>query len=923
MNLRFRLLGPLEVRSDDRIIPVSSAKQRVLLAALLVDANRTVSADELVSRIWDDEPPSGARNTLHSYVMRLRRTLDDERSLVTRPDGYAIEVAPEALDVNQFESLVRQARTTADDLARTAALYREALDLWRGDPLPDVPSAFLHREVVPRWQEQRLAAVESRIDADLRLGRHQDVTTELADLTTRHPLRERFWAQRMLALYRSDRPAEALGCYANVRDRLADELGVDPSNELRDLHQAILTNDAALTMPAPVRRRNDLPGDIPDFIGRADELHRLLPKPGEPARAVVISAIDGMAGIGKTTLAIHAAHWLADRYPDAQLFLDLRAHTENSDPIDPSVALDTLLRALDVPPERIPTDPDERSSLWRAELAQRKVLLVLDNASSTNQVRPLLPGSPSCLALITSRRQLADLDTTATLSLDVLPEADALALFTSIVGADRVGADRESTSDVLRLCGYLPLAIRIAAARLRSRPSWPVRVLADRLGDETRRNDELAIGDRSVTAALDLSYQWLTEPQQRLFSLLGQHPGMTFDSYQAAALGDIPLSDTERLLSEFVDMHLIQESSPARYRFHDLVRQYARGKVTLPEPIRNGSIARLLDHYVYLVRLTNAYLSPTPHHDHVPAELDPPGPVPTIRNAYQAIQWCETELRNLVAAITYCAANGWPTYPWELASELTWFFERRGHATDWVTCLQVAADLATDENDQPRILLELGRAYHAAGRHTEALGVMMEALGKYRQAGNLSREAALLNNIGNTHLWMGQFVDAAEYYEQGLAIRENLGDVPGTAVILSNLCLVYERLGRFQESVDCGLRALDLYQHAEDRRGQAMAHNNLAGAYLHLTRLNEAMAHGRRAVELAREVADGPGEAATLNTLARIHRHLANYTTALDYHRQALALAQEVGDFNIESYVRECLDDTARAAAEADSAQRS
>ena len=404
MTYEFRLLGPLEVRSDGRIVPVTSAKQRVLLAALLVDANRVVSVDELANRLWDNE--STSRNTLHSYVMRLRRTLGDKAPLITRPDGYLIEVAPDTLDTTLFESWVRQART--DEPARAATLLRQALDLWRGEPLADIQSEYLRREVAPLWQERRLAAVESLIDADLRLGRHQDVATELADLTTRHPLRERFWVQRMLALYRSGRTAEALRCYTEVRAVLADELGADPSPELRDLHQAILTDDQSLAIPVPTRpRRNDLPGDIPDFVGRAEEFDRLLAVLRTPTKAVVTSAIDGMAGTGKTTLAIHAAHRLADRYPDAQLFLDLRAHSEDSEPIEPAVALDTLLRALNVPPDRIPDGLDERAALWRAELADRKVLLLLDNAATTSQLRPLLPGSPTCLALITSRRRLA------------------------------------------------------------------------------------------------------------------------------------------------------------------------------------------------------------------------------------------------------------------------------------------------------------------------------------------------------------------------------------------------------------------------------------------------------------------------------------------------------------------------------------
>ncbi|HEX4724032.1 MAG TPA: BTAD domain-containing putative transcriptional regulator [Pseudonocardiaceae bacterium] len=902
MRYEFRLLGPLEVRLDGRIVPVTSPKQRALLAALLVDANRMVSVDELANRLWDNESPS--RNTLHSYVMRLRRTLGSAAPVLTRPDGYLIEVAPDALDTYEFETLVRQARGSADD--RAAALLRQALDLWRGDPLADVPSAYLRREVAALWEERRLAAVESRVTADLRLGRHQDVATELAELTTRHPLRERFWAQRILGLHRSGRTAEALRCYTEVRTLLADELGTDPSPELRDLHQSILTDDPALAIPATSPHRNDLPGDISDFVGRAAEFDRLLAVLATSAKAVVISAIDGMAGIGKTTLAIHAAHRLADRYPDGQLFIDLRSHTEHADPVDPATALDTLLRALDVPADRIPAGLDERSALWRAELADRKVLVVLDNAGSVGQVRPLLPGSPTCLALITSRRRLADLDTTDTLSLDVLPEADALALFTSVVGADRVSADPESTSDVLRLCGHLPLAIRIAAARLRTRPTWPVRVLAERLRNETR--DELAIGDRSVTAALDLSYRRLPEPQQRLFALLGQHPGTSFDSYQAAALGGLPLSEAERLLDELVDMHLVTEPIPGRYRFHDLVRQYAHAK----EPTNHDAIDRLLNHYVYLARLTDFFLNPVPRH--ASTGLTPPGPVPDITDDHSAMHWCETELRNLMATVDYAAKNGWPHYPWQLTSELTWFFERRGHTADWVGGLQVAAKLVTDENDRAGVLLELGRAYHVAGRYREGVDVMADSLTIFQRLGNLRRVGAVLNNMGNTHLRMGQLLDAASDYEQALAVRNRAGDRPGTAVVLSNLCIIYQKLERFSESVDCGLQALDLYREAADRRGQGMAHDNLAVAYLRMSALEEAMAHGTRAVALAREVADGRGEAATLNTLGRIHRSLGDYTTALAYQRQALALALDIADFNIEAEVRQHLQETIRAA---------
>ncbi|HEY0807956.1 MAG TPA: AfsR/SARP family transcriptional regulator, partial [Pseudonocardiaceae bacterium] len=337
MNFQFRLLGPLEVIADGRVVPVSSGRQRSLLAALLVDANRVVATRDLVRRIWGDANPAGTRETLHSYVMRLRRTLGAADSpVVTRPDGYLIEVADGALDLDRFTAGVRAARAVADDPARVAALLGDALAQWHGDALSDVPSETLHQDVVPTLHEQRLAAIELRVEADLRLERHQDVIAELADLTAKHPLRERLWAHRMLALYRGGRQADALNCYHEVRGLLADELGIGPGHQLQMLYQAILTDGAAIATPPPsaIRLpRNDLPGDIADFAGRVNDLARLFDLvPAHRAGTVVISAIDGMAGVGKTTLAVHAAHRLAQHYPDGQLFLDLRGHTPQPEP---------------------------------------------------------------------------------------------------------------------------------------------------------------------------------------------------------------------------------------------------------------------------------------------------------------------------------------------------------------------------------------------------------------------------------------------------------------------------------------------------------------------------------------------------------------------------------------------------------------
>ncbi|HEX4724033.1 MAG TPA: BTAD domain-containing putative transcriptional regulator [Pseudonocardiaceae bacterium] len=905
MSLEFRLLGPLEIRSGDDVVPIRQAKQRALLAALLVNANHTVSTDELVNRIWDDDAPPAARDTLQSYVMRLRRVLNAAGSpLVTRPDGYLIEVEPDCLDVDRFESLIQQAKSVTGDPVRTAELLRDALELWRGDPLSDVPSAYLHREVVPLWREHQLAAVELHVETDLRLGRYHDLAIELAELTIRHPFQERFWAQRMIALYRSGRAAEALRCYGVIRDLLADELGTDPGPELTTLHRSILANDPALVVPDTTPRpppRNDLPGDIPDFAGRTEEIRGLLgalPCPAELSTTVVISAVDGMAGVGKTTLVVHAAHRLAHRYPDGQLFLDLRGHTEHAEPIEPAAALDTLLRAIGVPADRIPAEPAERAAAWRAELAGRKVLLVLDNASSTGQVRPLLPGAPGCLALITSRRRLADLDTTATLSLDVLPDFDALALFTSVVGADRVAAEPGATSDVLRLCGHLPLAIRIAAARLRTRPAWPISTLADRLRDI----DELAVGDRSVTAALTLSYCRLTAGQQHLFTALGQHPGTSFDAYQAAALAGTPLSETERMLDALVDVHLVREPLPGRYRCHDLVRQYARTHASASSAAATG---RLLDHFRYLAQRMDAYLNPDTRRGI--ADLPPPpGPVPDITGRDDAIRWCETELGNLMAAIDHAARDGWRTHAWQLAYALTWFFKLRGHVpADWITQLRVGVKAVTDDVDRANLLRELSSAHYMAGDLPAAIDVGHQALREYRHIGDVWGEGGALNSIGNAHKRAGDFTEAVDHYRQALAVRQRAGDVRGTGVTLHNLCHLYQTLGQFAESLDCGERALAAYRATGDRRGEGMVLNNIAILYLSCGHdPAKALGYCQQGLALNRAVGDRRNEANALDTLGSIHRELGDYETALDYLHQALAMVSESGHRNEEPAIR-------------------
>ena len=597
-RFEFAVLGPLTVTYGGVPVPVNGARQRVLLASLLVDANRIVPVDELIARLGRPDPGGNARANLHTYIMRLRRALARDGEpvpIVTRTEGYLIEVPGDALDLYRFDALVNAAKVAAPE--RASSLLVTALGLWSGAPLSDVPSEFLRREVVPGLAERRPLALELYIDAELSLGHHHDLLVRLRELTAQYPLRERFWTQQMIALYRCGRQAEALACFRTVAALLGEELGVEPSAEMQELHGAILARDPRLSAPVPriEVQRNHLPSDVPDFVGRDAELARLVP--ARPAAGVTgVVAVDGMAGVGKTAFAVRAAHRIADRYPDAQLFLDLHGHRAGREPIAPVAALGVLLRAVGVAGERIPDRVDERAALWRAELIGRRVLIVLDDAADAAQVRPLLPGGSGCLVLVTSRRRLTDLDTSDTLSLDVLAPAEATALFARLAGEARATAEADAMGEVVEACGRLPLALRIAGGRLRGRSAWTVGHLARRLSERTPCLDEFTTGDRSVAAAFALSYDRLGPDLRHMFHLLGLLYETKVDVDQAAALADVGREQAERLLEDLVDVHLLEQPAAGHYRMHTLLGRFARARAheALPEPYRGKAVRRVL-----------------------------------------------------------------------------------------------------------------------------------------------------------------------------------------------------------------------------------------------------------------------------------------------------------------------------------------
>ncbi|MEV0898923.1 BTAD domain-containing putative transcriptional regulator [Actinoplanes sp. NPDC049802] len=573
-----RLLGPVEIVADGRALDAGPPQQRLVLTALAADAGRLIGTESLIDRVWD-QAPSGARRTLQVHLSRLRRLLDTARTddqasvrVVRRSGGYQLDVAPDQVDAHRFRRLVEQAHERhLSDLDRSK-LLAEALDLWRGPPLADLPGQWA-ATVRQAWHQQYLDAVQEWAAASVRTGETGPALALLAGLTAERATDEPLAGAYIRALYAAGRPSDALDHYAVVRRHLAERLGADPGPELQQLYRQILAADPALTSPVaePNTRwtPQQLPAPAPAFTGRAGELARLAA--GGDGADVLITVIDGMAGSGKTALAVEAAHRIADRYPDGQLYLDLRGYREGAEPAGPAEALGHLLHGVGVPAAQIPEGVDGRAALYRTRLVGRRMLILLDNAAGEDQVAPLLPGAPGCLVLVTSRRQLAGLDNTRRLALDTLTPADAVALFVRRAG----GHPAELIAELVELCGRLPLAIRIAAARLRAHPTWTLEHLVERLRDPRHRLAELEAGQRSVAAAFDLSYRRLGSEARRAYRVLGTHPGPDLDEHVAAALLDVPPVAATQLLHQLMDANLLLEPAAGRYRFHALVRAHA------------------------------------------------------------------------------------------------------------------------------------------------------------------------------------------------------------------------------------------------------------------------------------------------------------------------------------------------------------
>jgi DNA-binding SARP family transcriptional activator/tetratricopeptide (TPR) repeat protein len=868
--VQFRVLGPVEVHGDDgALLPPLPPKAGRILAVLAADCGRVVPVDRLIDLVWGEAPPPRARKSLQVHISGLRRA---GVPVEHRTAGYRLDAEPDQVDAHLFRCLVARAGETADPVERRAVLG-EALSLWRG-----VPMAGIDRLGGP-LEAQRLAAVEDAVDVDLALGHHAEVVELLSGLVEEHPLSERLRLRLMRALAGSGHRAEAMRVFQETRRLLVDELGVEPGAQLQELYRAVLEGGE------PVRR-NYLPRDVGDFTGRAEQLARLTE--GDPHG---VWWIEGAAGVGKSALAVHAAHRLAARYPDGQLFVDLHAL-----PPSPGAALDTLLRAIDVPSGRIPAQLDERAALWRAQLTGRRVLIVLDGVTSVAQVRRLLPGSPDCLTLITSRLRPADRQAQR-LTLDVLTSAEAVALLADILGDDRVTEEPEAALEVARLCGHLPLAVRITGARLAGRPHWPVSRLVSRLRDERGRLDELVADDLAVRSSLELTFRALDDPARRAYRAFGflDHPELPADL--ASPLLGLPEQAAEDVLERLVDARLLDVTGRQRYRMHDLVRIHARelaeaeahsdGLAAVRRVVAeclskvDGCVERLMP----AVGRMQGYLGEL--HDH---------PVsPEDRDA-----WFAAEEPLLIKVVERAAELGFAADACDLAEALVFaWFGLRNRYDGWQRTHRAALDAVVAAGDRRReavLRCSIGQLHFKRDEFTEA-GLWFGAAGAlFVELGDRRGEAVALNGEGMATRERAQYHYALTALHRARDLLAELGDREGVAHSLYGIGSVQRELAQDEEALRTLRAAETAYRVAGSRRGEVLAVRGIGLVHRARGEYAEAEPHFRRAHDGALALGDPLVSCYTAQSLAKAWLRTGRRTEAAELLAEALPRCRELGD---------------------------
>jgi DNA-binding SARP family transcriptional activator/tetratricopeptide (TPR) repeat protein len=908
--LRVGVLGPVTAWYGDQELLVGQPRQQAVLGILAMRANRVISRGELVDAVWGHDPPASAEGGIYTYVAGLRRIIEPNRSLrgpgrvlVSSGAGYVLHLVPGQPDAVAFEQDLGRARQMrkAGDLAAAVVALNSALSLWRGIAFAGVPGPFAETERV-RLGELRSTAAEERADVLLSLGRHEEVVPDLTAMVADHPLRERMRGLLMIALYRCGRQAEALRVFAEGRRVLAEELGIDPGGDLSRIHQQILTMNPALAVPhdqalepldgdaagtgsvlgdgrwrpraedrlTPVPAQ--LPLDAPGFSGRHEELGTLqamLPAKsggsggGRSDETVPIVVISGAAGTGKTALAVRFGHQVAKRFPGGQLYLNLRGLDPATPPMEPAEALRFFLDALGVPPHRIPAGTEGRSALFRSLLDGKRMLIVLDNARNVAQVRPLLPGSPGSLVVVTSRNEMTGLvaaEGAVPLTVDVLSHAEAHEMFARRLGQDRVTAEPDAVDEIIESCARLPLALGVAVGRAASRPRRPLAELAAELRDARGRLDALGADDvaTDMRAVLSWSYNQLSEPAARMFRLLGGHPGPDISLSAAASLAGMARSDAGVALRELTRTHMVTEHQPARFTFHDLLRAYAADQAERydPETERQAAMHRVLDHYLHTAIGASQRFSP--HRPPLRLIQAQPGVLPAdAADKEQAMAWFDAEIPVLLALVAYAGANGFDTHAWQLPWTLGPFFNRRSRWRDYAATQETALAAA----------LRLGDALALA--HTHYL-------------------------LGNAQGHMGDYDTAGSNVRQALDLFRELGDRANEGMVLNGLASMLEKQERYPEALAVALDALRMLKAAGHWWTQANLENGVGWLYAHLGQYDQALTHCQRALALHRDSGHRGGTADTLDSIGYVYLHLGDIAQAKVHYAKAIEAYREI-----------------------------
>ncbi len=920
--MQYRILGPLEVVGRGGGVRLAAPRQRIVLAMLLLAANRVVMVERLVEAVWDETPPPTARVQVQICVSALRRSLANAGitdAIVTQPEGYLLRVAEGELDLQVFDRLVADGRAAVADQKLTEAdeAFGQALAIWRGPPLAEVPSRVVQAAVVS-LTERRLALLEESIEVGLQLGQHHELIGELLQLTGEYPLRERLVAHLMTALYRDGRQAEALDSYRQTRDVFVAELGLEPGRDLRRLEQAILTESIELETPLGVPTEQGaevyavprlLPADIADFTGRGEvlvQVRQILARTAEPVESpsAMIVAITGMAGTGKTTTAVHVAHELASEYVDGQLYVTLRGVEPR--PVSPLRVLERFLRALGVSGSAIPEGLEERAEIYRDRLAGRRLLVILDDVAAEDQIVPLIPGGAECAVIVTSRMRLTRLPGAHHIHLDMLDMPDAIDVLSRIAGAERMRAEPAQVRALVTLCGGLPLALRIAAARLAARPHWTVRRLVDRLTDEHRRLDELVHGGVGIRTSISVTYEGLSARAQWLFRRLAIVEAPDFAAWVAMPLLDIGLAEAEDLLDSLVAVRLIDAErlgdDGARYRFHDLVRVYAREQLANADPVADTreALRRLLGCWLWLAREAHRREYGGDYTVlHGAAELWPLSEPVAGELLAEPLDWYETERVALVAAVRQAADAGVDEACWDLAMTTVTLFEARSYLDDWRDTHEIAlaaAKFGRNRRGEAAMLYSLGALSLVERRFDESAARLARALQIFTQLGDVHGSGLAQRNLAYLDRMRGDTDAALRRDEQALLALREAGDAIGEAHALNNIAQIHLERHEYEEAERLLADALELARVAGARRVEAQIVHRLGESLLRAGDLEGAREAFESVLVLVRTLGDQLGEVYCLHGLGLVQSRSGQHQQAELIFRQALRLARANGE---------------------------